>query len=88
MGERVDIPPEALTFAKIRAHLDSHPEIELRETRQLLYLVLDAVGEPVRIPKDLLLNPPSMYMFMQEDIETSDVLFAVERLDRIVPDED
>jgi len=87
MGERVDIPPEALTFAKIRAHLDSHPEIELRETRQLLYLVLDAVGEPVRIPKDLLLNPPAMSMFKQEDIDTGDVLFTVERTTQKKADE-
>lgn len=75
---KYDIPIDILRLQEYR---DKHPEIELRELRRLLYLVLDSVGEPVRIKKDLLINTPPMHLFMQEDINTNEVLFTVERIE-------
>ena len=74
---KYDIPMDILRLQEYR---EKHPEIELRELRRLLYLVLDAVGEPVRIKTDLLVDTPAMCMFMQEDIGTNEFLITVERL--------
>lgn len=79
---KYDIPIDILHLQEYR---DKHPEIELRELRRLLYLVLDSVGEPVRIKKDLIVNTPPMNLFMQEDINTYEMIITVERIE---PDKD
>lgn len=78
---KYDIPINILKLQELR---DKHPEIELRELRRVLYLVLDAVGEPVRIQKDLLVNTPPMELFMQDDIATNEIILVV---GRITPEE-
>lgn len=80
---KYDIPMDIL---RLQEYCEKHPEIELRELRRLLYLVLDAVGEPVRIKTDLLVDTPAMCMFVQEDIHTNELLITVDRLSPIEPE--
>ncbi len=75
---KYDVPINILKLQELR---DKNPEIELRELRRVLYLVLDAVGEPVRIRKDLLVNTPPMELFMQDDIASNEIILVVGRIE-------